>query len=1098
MGVVELKLQQSPQVVLPSGEIRDLAQQDAVILSWLVLEGPTSRALIAELLWPDVPGEAARNALRQRLFKLKKLYGDALVSGQTILSLSPGVVHDLDTADTLLGDMALDCGGELNTWLTQQRLQRRQRAHQSLATQADVAEAQGDYANALFHASALLVHDPLSEYSYQRTMRLHYLRGDRAAALLAFDACERVLKDEVGTTPSPETMALLATIGQALAAPAASANVHVAMPAGLLRPPRLIGRDTAWQQLLQGWQSHALVLVAGEPGMGKTRLLSDLALSHGSSAVVVCARPGDDSVPYALMARLMRLLLARAPQALAKHQMDALARVLPELAQSTVSNDRSALELCDAFVALLLLAQQNGVAGVMLDDLHYADVASLESLQALCGQSSDMAWILAYRPAELHRLALKLTQEALVESRTVAIQLPPLDEQAIAELVDSLGLVRWSGASLAPALVAHTGGNPLYLLETLKALLREGTSPDGRLPRARNVSQLIAQRLTALSPQALKIARCAAVAGQDFSPALATQVLGKDALDLADGWAELESAQVLRDAAFAHDLIYEATLATVPPALTRRLHTLIAEALAQNGATPQRVAAHWVVSDAPHSAVPCLLESGRQAAMALRTSEARVAYVKASELLVGQGRESEAFQALMDFLSRMYNAVDGDVIDVVHRLESLAQSPSEKAMVAERRADLLARRGDFVGSGAVAIEALGALDPHQHPALVARLLCVASTADLSCGHLDAAVERMHRAIELATRSEDEEAIATTAAYFGSVLDHAHRYSEAYLGHQRALELAHKRQAPIEVISIAANIAGNRMQLGLFDTALEMVQMAYRASGEAHVDIASQWPSLGAHHGLALRGLGEYRQAIRAFEDAQASIAQHMPAWLPGVHNMVAVLWMQLGQWARAKQAIDAALDGSGSLPRYRARALLLMVEVMREMNLPQVHSLQKEIAGLTQDNSPLVLHQSGLSRSLILPVDEGYGLACRLRDQGLALQMPNHVLEAEVRCATTAARAGRHDQAASHAREALRRLRDTSPTTLYRGEVWLAAAQALEVTAPQERAQVLQTASQWVRETAYHRVPEEFCDSFLHRNPVNRELLAQTKCLTAA
>jgi hypothetical protein len=175
-----------------------------------------------------------------------------------------------------------------------------------------------------------------------------------------------------------------------------------------------------------------------------------------------------------------------------------------------------------------------------------------------------------------------------------------------------------------------------------------------------------------------------------------------------------------------------------------------------------------------------------------------------------------------------------------------------------------------------------------------------------------------------------------------------------------------------------------------------------------------------------------------------------------------------------------------------------MAEVMKELALPQTRSLQKEIASLTQDNSPLVLHQSGLSRSLTLPANEGYVLACRLRDQGLAMQMPNHVLEAEVRCATTAAQAGRHGLAASHAREALRRLRDTSPTTLYRGEVWLAAAQAMEVTAPQERAQVLQTASQWIRETAHHRVPEEFRDSFLHRNPVNRDMLTLAKCLTAA
>jgi hypothetical protein len=118
-----------------------------------------------------------------------------------------------------------------------------------------------------------------------------------------------------------------------------------------------------------------------------------------------------------------------------------------------------------------------------------------------------------------------------------------------------------------------------------------------------------------------------------------------------------------------------------------------------------------------------------------------------------------------------------------------------------------------------------------------------------------------------------------------------------------------------------------------------------------------------------------------------------------------------------------------------------------------------------------------------------------MRDQGLFKQMPNHVLEAEVRCATTAARAGRHDLAAQHAREALQRLRETGPTTLYRGDVWLAAAQALEVTAPDERAQVLRTAAQWIQDTAQYRVPEEFRDSFMYRNPVNRELLALAKRL---
>jgi DNA-binding SARP family transcriptional activator len=1094
---MHLLLSTVAQAQRPDGVAVPLGARTAALLAWLAIEGPTPRGQLAALLWPENQPEVARNTLRQRLFHLRKALGADVVCGQQTLQLAPGVSHDLADGHELLADLNLDLGGEYTDWLARQRAQRSEAQLLVRQAEADHLEQASQFDAALSQAQALLSLAPLSEAAHRRVMRLHYLAGDRAAALLAFDLCARRLKDDIGVRPASETMALLATIERAEAVPARTPNPLVSVPAGLLRPPRLVGRDGAWQTLLEGWQNQALMLVSGEPGMGKTRLLSDLALRHSPVAVRVNARPGDDTVPYALMARLMRALLAQAPQELPLHQQQALARVLPELGQTSTGDGPGALALRDAFEALLAQAQQAGVAGVMLDDLHFADEASLDSLQALFGGASALAWVLAYRPAELPPSAMVLTQTALLETRALAIDLAPLGELAIAELVDSLGLGRWSGTALAPALLRHTGGNPLYLLETLKALLREGAGPNGMLPTARNVSQLIAKRLAGLSPQAIKIARCAAVAGQDFSPALAIQVLGVGPLDLADGWAELEAAQVLRDAAFAHDLIHDAALATVPPALARRLHTLIAEALAAQGAAPQRVAAHWVASDEPHKAVPCLIESGRQAARALRATEARLAYIKAAELLTDQGREGEAFQTLMAFLDQVYNPAGADVMAVLDHLDALASSAEDKARVAERRADVLARSGDFVRSGAIAVAALEALDLHQHPALAARLLCVAATSELSSGLLDAAVERMHRALEFASRSQDEGVIATTAGYFGSVLDHAHRYAEAYLGHQRAFELIRKRQAPIEIISIAANIASNRLQMGLFDTALEVVQTAYRAAGEGQVDIASQCPSLGAHHGLALRGLGDYRQALRVFEDAQVVMSQHMPAWLPGLHNMMAVMWMQLGQWARAKQAVDASLLTSASLPRYRARALILLADISKQLDSPLEKSLQREIAALTQDQSPLAQHQSGLSRVLSLPASEGYALACHMRDQGLSKQMPNHVLEAEVRCASTALRLDRHDLAAQHAREALQRLRETGPTTLYRGDVWLAAAQALEVTAPDERAQVLRTAAQWILDTAQYRVPEEFRDSFMHRNPVNRELLALAKRLIA-
>jgi DNA-binding SARP family transcriptional activator len=1091
-SALRLALSAAPVLHRADGSALPLATRDAALLAWLALEGATPRTRLAQLLWPDSDSDSARNALRQRLFHLRRQAGDGLVAGTAMLSLAEGVEHDLSDSDSVLGESRHDFGAELSAWLEQQRGRRRARMRQSLVDLCDMAAQAGDHADALSHARELLALEPLSEEAHRRVMRLHYLAGDRAAALQAFDRCEQLLKDEVGARPSGETLALLATIEQSNVAQ--PGTVGGAVPASVLRPPRLIGRDAEWQALLLAWQAPAVLKLSGEAGMGKTRLLNDLAQRHGSAAVKVSARPGDTSVPYAVMARLLRAWLALAPTPLAERDRHELARLLPELGEPPAADERRELALRDALDTALTQAAAGGMAGVLVDDLHFADAASLETLQQLCGSQAMVAWVLAFRAAELSPAGLSLVNDTLQEARSLA--LAPLSLDAVAELVDTLGIDGLSGATLAAPLLRHTGGNPLYLLETVKALHQQGlaATPDGTgpaLPSARNVVQLIGRRLTQLSPGALKLARCAAVAGQDFSTTLATQVLEAGPLDLADAWAELEAAQVLRDAAFAHDLIHDAALATVPPALARRLHALIAQSLAVQGAAPQRLAAHWVASDLPHHAVPWLQEAGRQAALALRPDEACAAYLKAADLLQAQGRDGEAFQSLLTLLTQLYAPATQEIQSVLERMDQLAADPHERALVAERRSDVLSRQGDFAGAGQVAQQALATLTLEAHPALASRLLCNVAAADLAQGQHDRAIERMHRAEDLAARSDDVDSQCQAAHYFGSVLDHAHRYAEAYRAHRRTYELLLElRRAPMELISVASNIAGNRTQLGLFDAALEMVQVCYRIAGEGAIDLASQWPSLRVHHAYTLLGLARYTEAVHCFEQAQVDISTHMPGWLPAVHNMTAMLWMQLGQWARARQAVDAALAGATSLPRYHARALRLRAQIAVALRESPDAGLAEQIEASGESAGPLVQHQDGLARTLVLPPGEAYALACRTRDDALARQMPNHVLEAETRCAGASLRAGLHEQAARHAREALKRLREVTPTGFYRGEVWLVAAQALAPTAPIERQRVLDVAAAWIHETARLRVPAEFRDSFLHRNPVNRELIA--------
>jgi DNA-binding SARP family transcriptional activator len=1091
---MRLLLAASPRAVRPDGREQPLAPRDAALLAWLALEGPTARNRVGALLWPDSAPEAARNALRQRLFNLRKQLGEQVVLGQATLQLAPGVVHDLHDADELLQGVALEAAGELAQWLDVQRSRRRGRVRRSLAERADMAEAARDWPDALAHARELLALEPLSEDAHRRVMRLQYLAGDRAAALLAFDACERVLKDEIGARPSPETLALLRTIEQDALADSSGTGLQ-RVPASVLRPPRLVGRDAEWATLLRQWPQHGLTLVAGEAGMGKSRLLGDLAQREGKAAVLARARPGDDAVPFALLARLMRGLLPHATcDVLPEPARRELARLLPELGDPPAAAAAGPLALQQSCELLLAQAAAQGVAGLLADDLHFADAASLELLQSLLTATPALAWVLAWRPGELTPGGRALAQAAARASRTQELPLAPLALADVAALIDTLAVPGLVGADLAPALLRHTGGNPLYLLETVKAMLLAPQADAAKtLPTARNVAQLIRQRLAGLSPQALKLARCAAVAGQDFSPVLATQVLGAGPLDLADAWAELEAAQVLRDAAFAHDLIHEATLASVPPVLARRLHALIAPVLAQQGAGAQRVAAHWLASDTPHDAVPSLLAAGRQAALALRPQEANAAYLRAADLLQSQGREAQARDALVDLLEMQYAPASEEIMALLARLDALARNPQQRAQAAHRRADVLARSGDFAAAGQVALKALDELDAAAHPALAAQLLCAAAAGDVMQGRHDRALERVHRANDLAARSGDLQAETVAAGYLGSVLDHGHRYAEAYLAHRRCHELNRRNgSSPIEQISTLSNLAGNRALLGQFDAALDFVQQAWRLAGDARLDLASQWPALRFQHALALLGLGEYTQALRMVDDAIGDLERYMPAWLPAAHNLAAAIWMQLGQWARARQAVQAALrDGPATLPRYRLRALALVGEIAAALHEPPAAlAAPEELRSLAQLAGPAGQHLQGLTDALAGPPDHGYVLALRMRGDAAARQMPNLVLEAEARCAALALRAGEPGRAAEHGREALARLREALPNHLYRGEVWLAAVQSLLPVAPDEARRALSEALQWVKDTAQQRVPVEFRDSFLHRNPANRELLA--------
>ncbi len=285
------------------------------------------------------------------------------------------------------------------------------------------------------------------------------------------------------------------------------------MPPTLQRPPRLIGRQAELRQAGEALAKGQAVLLLGEAGLGKSRLIAELlrgATAH--TAVGVSARPGDAAVPYATLARLLRQLLERRELALPHAPgTQALARLLPELrpeagaeaARLPLPPDGARLVLQAAVCALLAGADLRQVA---VDDLHFADEASIELLHALLDEEPlrHIGWLLAQRPAE-GAAAAQALRDGLVESgRLCGIALAPLTQPDTVELLRSLDLPGLDADAWAPRLHRHTGGNPLFLLETAEqvAVARHPVATLARKARIRGVLSAAALLSARIAPLA--------------------------------------------------------------------------------------------------------------------------------------------------------------------------------------------------------------------------------------------------------------------------------------------------------------------------------------------------------------------------------------------------------------------------------------------------------------------------------------------------------------------------------------------------------------------------------------------------------------------
>jgi class 3 adenylate cyclase/tetratricopeptide (TPR) repeat protein len=386
-----------------------------------------------------------------------------------------------------------------------------------------------------------------------------------------------------------------------------------------------------------GGEGREVFLISGEAGQGKTTLAAETArAAFDTGACVLFGHCEEDlATPYQLFAEALGHYVTHAPEEQLVAHVDAhgseLARLVPALASrlpglppsKAIDADTERYLLFAAAVGVLAMASEHQPVVLVLDDLQWADKASLQLLRHVIAAEQTMRVLVlaTYRDSELSRSHPFLeTLAALRRQHGVSrVELAGLDDTGVMALMEATAghTLGDAAVGLADALSRETDGNPFFVSEVLIHLAETGaisqdtggrwvaqtSLADAALPDS--VREVIGARVGRLGERAERVLSVAAVIGRDFDLdvlARAAQTSEDDLLDVLDAAASVALVRELTGASghysFAHALIQHTLYQDLGPTRRARAHRLVAEALEdlhgdRAGAPVGELARHW-------------------------------------------------------------------------------------------------------------------------------------------------------------------------------------------------------------------------------------------------------------------------------------------------------------------------------------------------------------------------------------------------------------------------------------------------------------------------------------------------------------------------
>ena len=716
-----------------------------------------------------------------------------------------------------------------------------------------------------------------------------------------------------------------------------------------------VGRVRELDQLSGSLQAAAtgngaVALVAGDAGIGKTRLVSELA---------TCARGDGFDVMIGRCVDLVGTELPFQPfvDALRPH-----VQALPWMDGQTAG---SQLRVFEDTLALLTSRAEHGPLLLVLEDLHWADSSTLDLVVFLAHNLDETRALLVatYRaddPASGGRMR-RLREGVRHSGSALVLELEPLGYGELTRLLAARADTALP-AKLRDTIIARSEGNPFYAEELLAAAGDEGSA----LPRG--LREVLLQRVARLDPQTQGVLRLAAAGGRDIGYPLLRALAGLPERDVRESLRRavehglLVPEQATGSFRFRHALLAEAIYATILPGEREELHARLADELARGDTPAGELAPHWAAAGRPAEALAASIQAAREAETVFGLAEALAHLERALALWDAvpdaTGLAGLDLAELCSWASQLASTIGSAprAVELARRAVALVGEidPVRASRAHERLGTYLAASGDSE-AGLIATTRAAELVP-AHPPSPERAAVLASLANrlmLAWRHAESRVIS-EQALALAREVGARQAEFVALAMLGIDLAYLARGEDGLAHLRSAVRLAEENGDPSDLkrgyvwltdvltmlgrVAESAHVAAEALRVlerfGIDDTGLVTNQIeALVAAGEwdeaetisaaAVRTSTTNWPHLRLVHRAELEvGRGDFDDARAHLEAARPRTAGALAHGGESFDFVVTELALWERRWTDADEAVR---DG---LSRTRSReAALIRVQL---------------------------------------------------------------------------------------------------------------------------------------------------------------------------